>query len=45
MARVDVSRYQTFGQITERLDDIVGQVRAKDVSTSLTRPSPWAPRP
>lgn len=32
MARVDVSRYQTFGQITERLDDIVGQVRAKDVS-------------
>lgn len=32
MGRVDVSRYQTFGQITDRLDDIVGQVRAKDVS-------------
>lgn len=32
MARVDVSRYQTFGEITERLDDIVSQVRDKDVS-------------
>ena len=32
MARVDVSRYQTFGEITERLDDIVAQVRDKDVS-------------
>ena len=32
MARVDVSRYQTFGDITERLDDIVAQVRDKDVS-------------
>ena len=32
MARVDVSRYQTFSDITERLDDIVGQVRNKDVS-------------
>ena len=32
MARVDVSRYQTFGDITERLDSIVSQVRDKDVS-------------
>lgn len=32
MARVDVSRYQTFGQINERLDELVGQVRDKDVS-------------
>ena len=32
MARVDVSQYQTFGDITERLDDIVAQVRDKDVS-------------
>ena len=32
MARVDVSGYQTFGQITDRLDDIVAQVRDKDVS-------------
>lgn len=32
MARVDTSRYQTFGDITDRLDDIVGQVRDKDVS-------------
>lgn len=32
MARVDVSRYQTFADITERLDVIVGQVRDKDVS-------------
>ena len=30
--RVDVSAYQTFGEITERLDDIVAQVRDKDVS-------------
>lgn len=32
MARVDTSRYQTFGDITGRLDDIVSQVRDKDVS-------------
>lgn len=32
MARVDVSRYQTFPEITERLDDIVAQVRDKDIS-------------
>ncbi len=32
MARVDVSRYQTFGEITDRLDVIVTQVRDKDVS-------------
>jgi exodeoxyribonuclease VII small subunit len=32
MARVDTSKYQTFGQITERLDDIVSAVRDKDVS-------------
>ena len=32
MARVDVSGYQSFSQITERLDDIVVQVRDKDVS-------------
>lgn len=32
MARVDVSRFQTFSDITERLDEIVGQVRDKDVS-------------
>ena len=32
MARVDVSQYQTFGDITGRLDDIVAQVRDKDVS-------------
>lgn len=32
MARVDVSRYQTFSDITGRLDDIVGQVRDKDIS-------------
>lgn len=32
MARVDVSQYQTFGQINERLDALVGQVRDKDVS-------------
>ncbi len=32
MGHVDVSRYQTFGEISERLDGIVGQVRDKDVS-------------
>ena len=32
MARPDTSRYQTFGDITDRLDDIVAQVRDKDVS-------------
>ena len=32
MPRVDVSGYQTFSQIAERLDDIVVQVRDKDVS-------------
>ena len=32
MARPDTSRYQTFGDITDRLDDIVTQVRDKDVS-------------
>lgn len=32
MARPDTSRYQTFGDITSRLDDIVAQVRDKDVS-------------
>lgn len=32
MARPDTSRYQTFGDITGRLDDIVSQVRDKDVS-------------
>lgn len=32
MARVDTSKYQTFPQITERLDDIVSQVRDKDIS-------------
>ena len=32
MARVDVSRYQTFPEITDRLDDIVAQVRDKDIS-------------
>lgn len=31
----DVSAYQSFDQITERLDEIVGQVRDKD--TSLER--------
>lgn len=29
--RIDTSGYTTFGQITERLDEIVGQVRRKDV--------------
>ena len=32
MARVDTSQYQTFPQITERLDAIVSVVRDKDVS-------------
>ncbi|WP_417137747.1 exodeoxyribonuclease VII small subunit [Paratractidigestivibacter faecalis] len=32
MARPDTSRYQAFGDITGRLDDIVAQVRDKDVS-------------
>lgn len=32
MARPDTSRYQTFDDITGRLDDIVAQVRDKDVS-------------
>ena len=32
MARVDTSKYQSFPQITERLDDIVAQVRDKDIS-------------
>ena len=32
MARPDTSRYQTFGDITGRLVDIVAQVRDKDVS-------------
>ena len=36
MPRVDGSRYQTFGEITERLDDIVAQVRDKDVSLELS---------
>lgn len=32
MGRVDVSQYQSFADITGRLDAIVGQVRDKDVS-------------
>ena len=32
MARVDVSQYQSFGQINDRLGELVGQVRDKDVS-------------
>ena len=32
MAKVDTSEFQTFPQISERLDAIVGQVRDKDVS-------------
>ncbi len=35
MAKIDTSAYQTFDSITERLDEIVGQVRSKD--TSLER--------
>lgn len=31
----DISRYKTFDQISDRLDDIIGQVRNKD--TSLER--------
>lgn len=29
--RIDTSAYSTFGQITERLDEIVVQVRRKDL--------------
>ena len=29
--RIDTSAYKTFGQITERLEEIVTQVRRKDV--------------
>ncbi len=29
--RIDTSGYTTFGQITERLDEIVSQVRRKDL--------------
>lgn len=32
VAKVDISQYKTFGDITARLDDIVRQVRDKDVS-------------
>lgn len=32
VAKPDISRYQTFGDITNRLDEIVRQVRDKDVS-------------
>ncbi|MGI6231145.1 MAG: exodeoxyribonuclease VII small subunit [Tractidigestivibacter sp.] len=32
MAKTDTSKYQTFDQISDRLDDIVDAVRAKDVS-------------
>lgn len=32
MAKPDVSQYQSFGQISRRLDDIVGAVRDRDVS-------------
>ena len=32
MAKVDASGYQTFGDIAERLDVIVSEVRDKDVS-------------
>ena len=32
MAKPDTSAYQTLDQITDRLDDIVSQVRNKDVS-------------
>lgn len=32
MARVDVSDYTTFDQITDRLDQIVSQVKSKDTS-------------
>ncbi len=32
MAKPDTSAYRTFDQITDRLDDIVSQVRGKDIS-------------
>ena len=32
MTKPDVSQYQSFDQITRRLDDIVGAVRDRDVS-------------
>lgn len=32
MAKPDVSSYETFDQITSRLDDIVSQVKKKDTS-------------
>lgn len=32
MAKVDVSDYSTFDQITDRLDQIVSQVKSKDTS-------------
>ena len=32
MAKIDTSEYQSFGQITARLDSIVDQVRDKNVS-------------
>ena len=35
MAKPDTSSYQSFGQITDRLDQIIGLVRDKD--TSLER--------
>lgn len=35
MTKTDTSAYQTFGEITDRLDEIIGTVRDKD--TSLER--------
>lgn len=32
MSQVDISQYQSFGEISDRLDELVGQVRDKDVS-------------
>lgn len=32
MARRDLSRYQTFDDVTGRLDEIVSQVRDRDIS-------------
>lgn len=32
MARADASAYKTFGEITDRLDEIVSAVRDKDAS-------------
>ena len=32
MTKVDVSNYSTFDQITDRLDQIVSQVKSKDTS-------------